>query len=78
MNKNSIIPFSGQDRNLFHVWVSWLHELGGKYTALRDLTEQKPRTGRRDADIKPRQYELGTHQPDRQYGVRTSGAIVRL
>lgn len=58
--------------------MSWLKDLGGRYEPVRDLSDPKPRTGRRDEDKKPRQYELGTHNPDRQYGITTKGTIVRL
>ena len=63
-----------RDPNLFHIWLTWLRELGGTYEPIRDLDEKKPYTGRRLEDKKPRQYELD----DKKYGMDpTTGAIWR-
>jgi hypothetical protein len=62
------------DKNLFHIWLGWLHDLGGTFVPYRTFEEPKPPRGRRDQDKKPRRYELD----DKKYGVRTSGAVVRL
>lgn len=68
-------------QNNLLVWMSWLKELGGSYEPVRDLEEKKPHTdGRRNPDLKPRRYELGTHSdPDfGGYGIKPNGQIVRL
>ena len=68
-------PFSGQrDPTLFHVWLSWLKDLGGTYEPMLDLSEPKPRTGRRDEDKRARQYEL----PADKYAITSKGSVVRL
>jgi len=54
-----------KDPNLFNVWIGWLHDLGGDCPVIRDTSDPKPKTGRRDPDKKPRQYFL----PDDKYGV---------
>ena len=80
MRRDLSIPrFIGRDPNLFHVWLSWLKDLGGTYEPMRDLSERKP-GGRRDPDLKPRQYELGTYSdPDfGGYGIKPNGQVVRL
>ena len=64
---------SGLPINRFHIWLQWLRELGGTYEPMRDLTEPKPRTGRRDLDRKPRQYLLS----DEKYGEDKNGSIWR-
>lgn len=67
-------------QNNLLLWMSWLKDLGGSYEPVRDLSEPKPPTGRRDPDKKPRQYELGTHSDTDfgGYGIKPSGQIVRL
>jgi hypothetical protein len=45
------------DRNLFHIWLTWLLELGGEFLPYVG-PGRKPVTGRRNPDTKPRQYEL--------------------
>lgn len=40
--------------NYFHLWLSWLRDLGGVFEPYRNLEEPKPHTGRRDVDKKPR------------------------
>ena len=69
-----------RDPNLFHVWLQWLRDLGGTYEPMRDLSEPKPPTGRRDPDKKPRQYEIGAHSdPDfGGYGIMPGGQVIRL
>lgn len=70
----SIPRFMGRDPNLFHIWLSWLRDLGGTFEPLRDLSEKKPPTGRRNPDIKPGQYDLD----DKKYGMDPkTGAIWR-
>jgi hypothetical protein len=54
-----------RDNNLFHIWLGWLHDLGGQYTSIHNLDEPKPPTGRRDPDRKPRIYELDNEK----YGI---------
>ena len=54
-----------KDPQLFEVWRQWLRDLGGTYEPMRDLSEKKPYTGRRDQDTKPRTYELD----DKLYGM---------
>ena len=66
--------FRQRDPSLFHIWLGWLRDLGGSYTPMRDLEEKKPPTGRRNPDIKPRQYEL---DPEK-YGINSKGSVVRL
>lgn len=67
-------PLSGQrDPNLFHVWLSWLKDLGGTYEPMRDLSEPKAPTGRRDPDRRPRRYPLGE-----KYGIKSNGQVIRL
>ena len=68
-------PLSGQrDPGLFEVWRKWLADLGGTYEPVRNLEERKAPTGRRDADTKPRQYEL---DPEK-YAITSKGSVVRL
>ena len=62
-----------RDPRAFDIWLSWLRDLGGSYTPIRDLDEKKPYTGRRDPDRKPRQYELGE-----KYGINPNGSVIRL
>jgi hypothetical protein len=66
MRRDLSIPrFIGRGPNLFHVWLSWLRDLGGTFVPYHNLDEPKPPTGRRDPDTKPRQYELD----DKKYGM---------
>ena len=44
--------------NMFPLWKKWLADLGGSCPEVSEPPSQK-RTGRRDPDTKPRQYELG-------------------
>ena len=62
-----------RDPAAFDIWLSWLKDLGGSYTPVRNLDEPKPPTGRRDPDRKPRQYELGE-----KYGINPNGSVIRL
>jgi hypothetical protein len=62
-----------RDPRAFEIWLSWLKDLGGSYTPVRNLDEPKPPTGRRDPDKKPRQYELGE-----KYGINSNGSVIRL
>ena len=62
-----------RDPRTFDIWLSWLRDLGGSYTPIRDLEEKKPYTGRRDKDRQPRQYELGE-----KYGINPNGSVIRL
>lgn len=62
-----------RDPRAFDIWLSWLRDLCGSYTPIRDLDEKKPYTGRRDPDRKPRQYELGE-----KYGINPNGSVIRL
>jgi hypothetical protein len=64
--------------NKFHIFLSWLRDLGGTFEPVRDLSEKKPLTGRRDPDRKPRQYVIGTHDQSRQYGIKPNGQVIRL
>jgi hypothetical protein len=66
-------PLFGQKPNLFHLWLSWLKDLGGQYEPMRDFSERKP-GGRRDPDRKPRQYAL----PADKYAITSKGSVVRL
>jgi hypothetical protein len=53
-------PLTGlQDK--FWIFLDILSELGGTYIPLWSEPSTK-RTGRRDPDIKPRQYELDDHK----------------
>lgn len=63
-----------RDPNLFHIWLTWLRDLGGFYAPMRDLEEKKPPTGRRNPDKKARQYPL---DPEK-YAVTSKGSVVRL
>ena len=54
-----------RDKNLFHIWLGWLHDLGGQYFPIHNLAEPKVPTGRRDPDRKPRTYELDNEK----YGI---------
>ena len=69
-----------RDPRAYEIWISWLRDLGGSYTPMRDLSEKKEPTGRRDLDKKPRQYELGAHSdPDfGGYGIKPNGQVIRL
>ena len=60
-------------QNLFHIWLGWLKDLGGSFEPMRDLSEPKPLTGRRDPDRKPRDYPLTTDK----YTIDNKGAIRR-
>lgn len=58
----------------FEIWRGWIRDLGGTYEPVRDLSEPKPVTGRRDPDTKPRWYPLN----DEVYGQDPrTGAIWR-
>ena len=57
--------------NLFHLWLQWLKDLGGEFIPVRDLSEPKPRTGRRDPDKRARDY------PDRKSTRLNSSHIQR-
>lgn len=69
-----------RDPAAFHIWLSWLRDLGGTFEPYRNLDEPKAPTGRRDSDRKPRQYEIGTHSdPDfGGYGIKPNGQVIRL
>jgi len=59
--------------NKFHIFLDWLHSLGGEFTPVRDLSEPKPRTGRRDPDKRARDYPLTTDK----YTINDKGVIRR-
>ena len=50
----------------FEMWRGWLADLGGHLEPVRDFEERKQHTdGRRNQDIKPREYPLD----DKKYGM---------
>lgn len=61
------------DPRNFDVWMSWLKDFGGKFVPVVNNDDPSPRTGRRDPDRKPRQYELGD-----KYGINSNGSVIRL
>lgn len=61
-------------QNLLLLWISWLLDLGGTYEPVRDLDEPKThKDGRRNPDIKPRQYGLNGED----YKIDKRGVITR-
>ena len=62
-----------KDPNLFAVWLGWLRDLGGKHESVSTASEPKERTGRRDPDNKPRQYELDNER----YGMDPNTGSIR-
>ncbi len=63
-----------RDPRAFDIWLSWLRDLGGSYTPVRNLEEPKAPTGRRDPDKRARQYEL---DPEK-YAINSNGSVIRL